>query len=188
MRSVSAAAVGLLLAATLAACGGSHGAATQTSEPPLGFRSPPSFLPSSTPPVDQVLTASPAHPQLATQGVAVDVDVAPAHVLALVTGPAVPPFVSPPPPNVTATFDVSLSQVSGTVPVRLDDFTITDQLGRTFHPTLVQHAAPPPSTLRTGQTADFKLTAVMPTGEGRLYWSPTGSNPYVGWDFIVEND
>jgi hypothetical protein len=158
-----------------------------TSEPPLGYRSQPSFLPSSQP-VDRVVTASPAHPQLAVQGVAVRVMVPTGEVLATVTGPQVPPFVTPPPPAVTAVFDISLAQPVGDVAVRLADFTITDQLGRTFHPSLVEHEPPPPSSLKAGRTTTFKVTAVMPTGEGRIYWSPTHGSPVVGWDFIVEND
>jgi hypothetical protein len=138
--------------------------------------------------VDGVVTAAPGHPQLAVQGVGVRVNLPTGHVLATVTGPQVPPFVSPPPPSVTATFEVSLSDISGTIPVRLDDFTITDQLGRTFHPTLVLHETPPPSTVSTGKTLSLQVTAVMPTGEGRIYWSPTKGTPFVGWDFIVEND
>lgn len=109
-------------------------------------------------------------------------------MLATVSGPHVPPFVAPPPPAVTATFDVSLSNASGDIPIQLSDFTITDQLGRTFHPTLVDSERPPPDTISDGHTTMFQVTAVMPTGEGRLYWSPTHGSPIAGWDFIVEND
>jgi len=116
------------------------------------------------------------------------VDLADGEVLATVSGPQVPPFVTPPPPAVTAVFTVSLAQVSGTVPLRLADFTITDQLGRTFRPTLVTGESAPPATAPVETTLTFRLTAVMPTGEGRLHWSPTGGSPIVSWDFIVEND
>jgi hypothetical protein len=139
-------------------------------------------------PVDRVVTASPGHAKLAVQGIAVQVDLPSGRALATVTGPRVPPFVSPPPPQVTAIFDISLAHVSGTIPVRLADFTITDQLGRTFHPDLVRHEAPPPATITAGQSLTLRVTAVMPTGEGRLYWSPARSARIVSWDFIVEND
>lgn len=154
----------------------------------MGYRSLPSFLPSSASPVDGVVTASAKHPQLAVQGVAVRVELPTGQALATVTGPHVPPFVTPPPPAVTATFDVSLVNVSGHVPVRTTDFTITDQLGRTFHPTLVAREAAPPGTVSAGRAARFQLTAAMPTGEGRIFWAPTRSHALVGWDFIVEND
>jgi hypothetical protein len=180
--------MGLLLTVGLAACSTAAKPPQHTSQPPLGFRTFPSFLPTTSAPVDRVVTASPGHPQLAVQGIGVQVDLPSGQVLATVTGPKVPPFVAPPPPQVTATFEISLTHVSGTVPVRLSDITITDQLGRNFHPTLVLHQTPPPSTLTATQVLDFQVTAVMPTGEGRLYWSPTQTGPVVGWDFIVEND
>jgi hypothetical protein len=184
-----------VLAFGLASCSTSHGAAQSTprsspiaSEPPLGFRSQPSFLPTTSEPVDQVVSASTSHPQLAVQGIGVRVQLPSGEVLATVTGPRVPPFVAPPPPAVTATFEISMAGPIGTVPIRLSDFVITDQLGRSFHPTLVEHETPPPGTLSAGHTTTFQVTAVMPTGEGRIYWAPTHGSPIVGWDFIVEND
>jgi hypothetical protein len=154
----------------------------------LGFGTLPAYLPKTTQPVDRVVTASAARPQLAVQGVAVRVDLPAGHIVALVTGPSVPPFVAPPPPEVTATFTVSLSHATGAVPVRLSDFTITDQLGRTFEPTLVTGEKSPPATVQAGSTVEFQLTAAMPTGDGRIHWSPAGAQPIVSWDFVVEND
>lgn len=173
----------------LAACGGaSHPQAARTSELPLGDRPLPTFLPQNTSPVDRVVTATAAHHQLAVQGVEVRVELSSGHVLATVSGPRVPPFVSPPPPTVTATFDITLAQTSGSVPVRPTDFTITDQLGRTYHPSLVTGETAPPSMAPRDRTLRFQVTAVMPTGEGRLHWAPGGGAPLVSWDFIVEND
>lgn len=193
LRSAISVALGAVLATVMAsalvACSSATSKPAQhTSQPPLGFRSLPSFLPTTASPVDRVTTASPGHPQLAVQGVAVQVVTPSGQALATVTGPQVPPFVAPPPETVTAVWDVSLTHVTGTLPVRLSDITITDQLGRNLHPTLVLHEKPVPSTVTAGHTLDFKVTAVMPTGEGRLYWAPTQSTPFVGWDFIVEND
>ena len=187
LRSTLAVGCGLVLTLALASCSTTAKAHAQTSQAPLGFRSPPAFLPTAAP-VDRVVTASPSDPQLAVQGIAVQVDMPSGQVLATITGPHVPPFVAPPPEQVTAVFDISLKHVTGSVPIRLDDFTITDQLGRTFHPTLVLNETPPPSTLTDGHDLNLQVTAVMPTGEGRLYWAPTQSTPFVGWDFIVEND
>jgi hypothetical protein len=180
----------VVLATALTACGSSadQSPSAQTSQPPLGFRSLPRFLPKTTAPVDRVVTATPSHPQLAVQGIGVETELDDGHALATVTGPRVPPFVSPPPPAVTATFQVSFAHVIGTIPLRLADFTITDQLGRTFHPSLVAHEKSPPATLSTGHDLTFRVNAVMPTGEGRVYWTPTGSAPLVSWDFVVEND
>ncbi len=159
--------LGLLLTMALASCSTSAKSQAHTSQAPLGFRSPPAFLPTAAVPVDRVVTASPGHPQLAVQGIAVQVDMPSGRALATITGPHVPPFVAPPPEQVTAVFDISMTQVTGSVPIRLDDFTITDQLGRTFHPTLVLNETPPPSTLTNGHDLNLQVTAVMPTGEGR---------------------
>jgi hypothetical protein len=181
----------LILLTGLASCSShpeSQAASSPTSEPPLGFRSQPSFLPSTGAAVDRVVTASPTQPQLAVQGVAVQVHSPTGHVLATVTGPHVPPFVAPPPDTVAATFDVSMAEPGGDIPIRLSDFTITDQLGRSLHPSLLEHEAAPPSALTPGRTTTFQITAVLPTGEGRIYWSPAPGRPIVGWDFIVEND
>jgi hypothetical protein len=81
-----------------------------------------------------------------------------------------------------------MAQPTGSVPISLADFTITDQLGRSFHPSLIEDEAPLPRTLPAGRTTTFKVTAVMPTGEGRIYWSPIHGSPIAGWDFVVEND
>ena len=193
-RLVGAITLATAAALTMVGCS-SHGsssaaapASSATSEAPLGFRQLPSFLPTQATPVDRVVTASAAHPQLAVQGVAVDVRLPAGHVTATITGPHVPPFVTPPPPTVTAVFDVTMSGPVGDVPIKLTDFDITDQLGRTFHPSLVEHEASLPGALTAGRTTTFKVTAVMPTGEGRILWAPTHGNPIVGWDFIVEND
>ncbi|MCW2524268.1 MAG: hypothetical protein JWO63_2603 [Frankiales bacterium] len=188
VRAALAIAAAFVLLAGLTSCTSRRAASSPTSEAPLGFRSQPSFLPTTNAPVDRVVTASPAQPQLAVQGVAVQVQLPTGHVLATVTGPHVPPFVAPPPETVAATFDVSLAESAGDIPIKLSDFTITDQLGRTLHPSLVEKATPPPSALTAGRTTTFSVTAVLPTGEGRIYWSPSPGRPIVGWDFIVEND
>lgn len=177
----------LMAVLALAACGAVKAPqAAHTAQPPLGYRSLPTFLPHTNAPVDQIVTASLGHPQLATQGVGVRVNLPDGHVLATVTGPKVPPFVAPPPPVVTTTFTITLAKASGSVPIRLSDFSVTDQLGRTYHLALIAGEAPPSSSAH-GSVA-FHLTAVMPTGEGRLHWAPTGGAPVVSWDFIVEND
>lgn len=81
-----------------------------------------------------------------------------------------------------------MAQPVGDIPISLADFTITDQLGRSFHPSLVEHEDPPPAMLPAGRTTTFEVTAVMPTGAGRIWWSPTHGSRTAGWDFVVEND
>ena len=92
-RSAIVIALCSLMIVGITACSSSTKASSQTSQPPLGFRSAPSFLPSSEAPVDRVVTASPGHPQLAVQGIGVEVSLPSGLGLATVTGPRVPPFV-----------------------------------------------------------------------------------------------
>ena len=75
----------------------------------------------------------------------------------------------------------------GTIPVRLGDFTITDQLGRTFHPTLVLGETPPPSTLTAGTTEPSGHCRDAHRRRAPVLGADTGT-PFVSWDFIVEND
>ena len=119
--------------------------------------SPPSVPADDEPPVDRVVTASAAHPQLAVQGVAVQVQLPTGQVLATVTGPHVPPFVAPPPPTVTATFDVSMAQPAGDIPI---------SAGRLHHHrparsqlpsrAWLQHETPPPPMLARGHDDDVQ--------------------------------
>jgi hypothetical protein len=149
----------------------------------------PSFLPTTSAPPHRVVEASVTEPHLAVQGDTVSVKLAHGHVLATVVGPKVPPFVSPPPEAVTATFTISLAQAVGTVPVAARDFTVSDQLGRLVHPQLVTGEVPLPHAVPASGHLTFELTAVLPTGEGVIHWSPGGSRtPPVSWDFIVEDD
>ncbi|MCU4185475.1 hypothetical protein K6U06_13965 [Acidiferrimicrobium sp. IK] len=176
---VASVAAAVALAAAAAGCG------TATHSAYGGL---PSFLPRTTVPVDRVVTADTAHPQLAVQGVGVDVDLPGGRTLATAAGPAVPPFVAPPPPAVTATFTVTLARTAGTVPIRIGDFSLSDQLGRLVHPSLVAGESAPPAVAPVGSTVSFQITAVLPTGEGTLHWAPAGGQPVVTWDFVVEND
>ena len=183
-----AAVLSTVLSTVLSGCGTTPSAAAVT-EPPLGYRSVPAYLSTvSAAPVDQVMIASAGHPQLAVQGVAVRVALPSGTALMNVVGPTVPPFVAPPPPTVRTTFTITLDDVSGQIPVRLSEFTITDQFGHSFDPTLVAGEAALPPTVAAGGHLTFQVTGVMPTGEGRLHWTPRPGIPLVSWDFVVEND
>jgi len=178
---------GAVHAAALFALVACFGACSQAKTTKYGTI--PKFLPESKVPMERVVDASARKPHLAVQGNTVSVTLDAGHVLATVAGPAVPPFRAPPPPAVTATFTVSLACASGTVPIALDDFTIRDGVGRLVHPQLVTGEAMPPKTLRSGGHVAFRLTAVLPSGEGLMQWAPNNARrPLVSWDFVVEND
>lgn len=176
-RFLTAAAV-IGAAAVLAACGASK----KTTYGGL-----PSFLPKSTVPVNRIVTASAARPQLAVQGATVAVVLPAGGALATVVGPALPPFVLPQPLTLKAVFTITLAQAHGTVPIRISDFSIKEQSGKVQQPQLVAGTPAPPADLPAGGHVTFKVTAVLPSGEGLLRWSP-GGTLLVGWDFIVEND
>ena len=194
-RACAGAGVRAAARAVLTACGSSAGRtpapAPASSEPPLGYRSLPSFLPTASTPVDRVVTATPRSPQLAVQGVGVQVVLPHGRTLATVAGPVVPPFVSPPPPAVTATFTVALGRTTGAVPVRLADFTVTDQLGRTYHltPTAgeklpaslpahgVRPSGSPRSCLRVKGVCTGRPVAALPSSAGTSSWRTTDRLP-----------
>jgi hypothetical protein len=45
-----------------------------------------------------------------------------------------------------------------------------------------------PAQLAQGRIVTLTVSAVLPTGGGRLRWAPEGSGPLVAWDFDVEID
>jgi len=88
----------------------------------------------------------------------------------------------------TCTWTISLSHVKGTVPIRVADFDSIDDQQTVYQLALVPGQPALPATLRTGQSLNFKVRAVMPTGEGLLRWAPDGNNIVAKWDYQVEND
>ena len=74
-------------------------------------------------------------------------------------------FVAPPPEQVTAVFDISLKHVSGSVPIRLDDFTIT--AGTSSTPTDDGTLGTTTTSVEQGApiTFDYARTSFTPIGE-----------------------
>lgn len=151
----------------------------------------PAWLGRPTVPVGRVVTATPTRPWLAVQGDAVRVQLPKARLLATVVGPAVPEEGQVPVPKTTpCTFTVTLTSASAPIRVRPRQFVAIDEQG-VVHTLKVSglDGGPPPSLLTPGTTVELKMSAVLPTGEGRLAWAPLGgSRPIVEWDFDVEID
>jgi hypothetical protein len=164
-------------------------AAADASSPDASYGGLPSFLPTPVVMPDSVLTATPDHPALTTEGDSVSVRVAQASALATITGPEVPgaglPYQAE---ATTCTWTVTLSTTSGRLPIAVADFTSRDHLGKVYRPTLVPGQPPPPAELDPGHTTTFELRAVMPTGEGLINWAPVHGPIVASWDFEVEND
>jgi hypothetical protein len=150
----------------------------------------PSWLPKSTFNPNEVLQASLRKPVLAIQGNTVSVNLAGGHVLATMVGPTVPedgkfpvPLTSP------ATFVVTLSHASGTVPISGAAFALVDERGTVRHPTITAvGGGPAPSRVVPGKTVSLRMHDVIPTGDGGLLWKPEGRHAIVSWDFTVEID
>ncbi len=151
----------------------------------------PAWLGRPEVPVGRVVTATTTHPWLAVQGDTVRVQLPKARLLATVVGPAVPEEGNVPVPETSpCTFTVTLTSASAPIPIRPMQFAAIDERGA-IHTLKVQSldGGPPPSRVTPGTTVRLKLSAVLPTGEGRLTWAPLeGARPPVQWDFDVEID
>jgi hypothetical protein len=151
----------------------------------------PAWLGRPKVPVGRVVTATPTHPWLAVQGDTVRVQLPKARVLATVVGPAVPEEGQVPVPKTSpCTFTVTLTSATAPIPVRPRQFAAIDEQG-ILHILKVRSldGGAPPNQVTPGTTVELRMSAVLPTGEGRLAWAPlAGSRPIVQWDFDVEID
>jgi hypothetical protein len=155
----------------------------------------PSYLPKDSTKVNRVVTATPAHPQLAIAGDSVVLSLAGGRTRATMNGPLYDnKYVGTNQPIIPATFLLTFSRTHGTIPLAPKDFTILDERGNNIVPRFtVKGGGAMPSKL----TADHPLTLVMSTtiavGDGSIVYDPPGSTqaghrPLAGWDFIVEDD
>jgi hypothetical protein len=150
----------------------------------------PSWLPTAKVDVGRVVQASAAHPWRAIEGDAVSVRVGGGRVLATVVGPDVPEDGKfPVPATSPCTFTVTLSGLAGEVPLVPRAFTILDELGHLHRPQVTAAGGGAvPTEIRAGRTVTLTVRDVLPTGGGRVRWSPGGTTPIVSWDFDVEID
>ena len=150
----------------------------------------PSWLPTAAVPVGRVVAATQAHPWLAVEGDTVRVILPRGQATATAVGPAVPEEGQFPVPATTrCTFTLTLTGVSGTIPLHPAAFTILDEQSQLHHPAVTaRDGEPPQATAAPGKTVTLTITAVLPTGNGQLQWAPLGGKPVVSWDFDVEID
>jgi hypothetical protein len=167
-----------------------NGATHRTSAAALKYGGIPSWIPKSKVRVGRLVHASAAHPWLAIQGDTVAVKLSQGRVTATAVGPQVPEEGKFPVPATTAcTFTVTFTAASGVVPLSPRAFTLIDETGH-LHTARVTASGggPMPTRVLPGQTVSLNLHAVLPTGNGRLAWSPNGHEQIVSWDFDVEID
>ena len=186
-------AVAAVIVATsiVVAVAGTGGAGSRaTASPSTKYGGLPSWLPKPKVVVGRTVVASAARPWLAVEGDTVEVDLAAGRVRALAVGPAVTNSGQFPVPATTrCRFTVTLSRVSGSVPLRAGAFTILDEYGTVHHPRVtVASGRALPTRLAAGQGVTLTLSEVLPTGNGQLRWAPAGHLPVVSWDFDVEVD
>jgi hypothetical protein len=173
-------------AASLAGCGNAATSASRSAAADGTYGALPSWLPTATAPVDRVMTASARDPRLGVEGDSMRAVLAEGTTIVTVVGPSVPPFRAPPPPVTTATFTVTMSRTTGTVPILPRDFQLVDGSGAIHDPSAFAGRVPPRVAPR-GATVSFTIKERMATGAGSIRWSPDGA-PVAAWDFTVEND
>jgi len=150
----------------------------------------PSWLPRPKVRVGRIVQASTAHPWLAIEGDTVSVNLAGGRTTATAVGPAVPEEGQFPVPRTTpCTFTLTLTRVSGVVPLSAGAFTIIDEEGAIHHPRVrVTGGGTLPRRLGPGRSISLTIDDVLPTGAGTLSWAPNTAKPIVSWDFDVEID
>lgn len=161
-----------------------------SAKPAAKYGGLPSWLPKTTAPADHLVTATAAHPKLAVQGDTVRVELAHGQADTTIVGPRVPEEGKfPVPATSPCSFTVTLTRVSGDVPLHARDFTILAENSHLYRPRVSgPHGGPVPSVVRPGETVTLTLKAVLPTGGGQVRWRPASGPPISSWDFDVEID
>ena len=150
----------------------------------------PSWLPKAKVPVGRIQHASAGHTVLAIQGDTVTVGLRTGRATVTTVGPQVPAEGRTPVPATSpCRFSVTFAAGRGAVPLRSAAFTILDELGHLHRPRItLRGGGPMPALLPPGRIVTLTLSAVLPTGGGRLRWAPEAGRPLVAWDFDVEID
>jgi hypothetical protein len=179
---IAAVAVAAVVAVLLLTGGG--------AKPAAKYGTLPSWLPKTAAPTDHLVTATAAHPKLAVQGDTVRVDLVDGQADVTIVGPQVPEEGKfPVPATSPCTFVVTLTRVSGDVPLHASDFTILAENRHLYHPRVSGlHGGSIPHIVRSGQTVMLAIKAVLPTGGGQVRWAPQHGRPVSSWDFDVEID
>lgn len=155
----------------------------------------PRAIPNSTNTVNRIVTATPAHPQLAIEGASVQLDLPSGTALATMQGPLYDNrYVGTNDPTIPARFVLTLTDVHGTLPLAPADVTIVDQQGNDILPSIVvKGGGPLPKQIHTGDRLTLVMGTIIAVGDGSIVYNPTGfvkagHRPLVGWDFVVEDD
>jgi hypothetical protein len=151
----------------------------------------PSWLPrAAVPAADRVLSATPRRPRLAIEGDTVAVHLPGGRAMVTAVGPAVPEDGQQPIPATSpARFTLTIAAVHGSIPLSSRDFLFLGEHGdRNGARVTLRGGGRLPRRVLAGRPVTLTLSAVLPTGNGQLRWTPTGRRPVVSWDFDVEID
>jgi hypothetical protein len=161
------------------------------SEAGVRYGSIPAYLRNKrAAPVNQVLSATAAHPAIAIQGNSVVLHLDHGSALATAVGPNVPDRIQGSADlHTPATWDLTFANVHGTVPISPSRFTITDEQGMLLLPHVsVVGGGPLPKIVPAGRPFTLRLTTVVSIGDGKLRYAPAGGPWLAEWDFDVETD
>lgn len=142
------------------------------------------------PPADQTLTATTSRPATAIQGNGVVLRLPHGTALATAVGPDIPQRIQGSAAlHTPATWDLTFTDVHGTIPISPKLFTVTDEQGLILAPRVtVVGGGPLPRTAPTGRSLTLVLKTTVSIGDGKLRYAPTGGAWLAQWDFDVETD
>ncbi len=140
----------------------------------------PSYLASRQGDPHRVLLATAHHPARTTQGAPVRLRLAGGSGTAMAAGPIVPlDMGGTDATTAAARFTLTFTKLHGRVPLRTNLFGILDEQGA-LH-------VPPVHVRRHGDSARVSVRLRLPTGDGKIVYSPAG-RPLVTWDYTLETD
>lgn len=186
VRRLGTAAVGTVVALTLAGCGGVPSATAQDTVRRLG--AVPIPTPPATPPTP---VADPRNPQLLAMGAPLEVRFAGGRGLVVADGPTEDPTTPPldpavAPQEVFGTITLNLTAHQGRLQVSAADLSSRDQEGRAVVLSPVQ-LSPSTVTAVPGHPATLVVRGVFQDGSAQLTLRHDGK-VFAVWDFSVELD
>lgn len=158
----------------------------------------PSWLPKPTPPPNQVVTATAAHPvPAAIEGNTVHAELPHGSADVTAVGPAIPHWVQSElqsgsfneSSTAPSTFTVTFASPHGVVPLRAKAFSIITDQGQIVYPAVTApHGRPLPARVAPGKPVTLTVKVGLNEGDGALRWAPDGPKVLVAWLYHLELD
>jgi hypothetical protein len=184
----------IVVAIVLLAGGGSH----PRSAASLKYGQIPAWLPQPTPPPNQIVTATAAHPALgAIEGNTVNAHLGHGSALVTAVGPAIPDWVASEVQSgswndsstAPSTFTVTFASPRVDVPLKASAFSILTGQGQIIHPAVTgPHGSPLAARVTPGKPITLTLKVGLSEGDGALRWAPSGRKVLVAWFYHLELD